>query len=176
MSFDSKKSPKPSAAPSEEPLLGNGDDLGELDALQPFEGEAPPQETCVVSIEEITRRAATDQAGPPSAAFAGAKIEPLPATVKVMLEFRSGPAPTRLSKTVTVIGQAQGVADVVVPDDGRVSRQHAAVVWADGGFFLEDLESSNGTFVRNERIKRIKLKMLDEFRLGTYVARLRAVK
>lgn len=174
MSADDKKTnrnPLPPPTRSAEPLLGSDADLDELDALQPFEGEAPAQETCVVSLSDITKQAAV--AAPPTGSFAGAQIEPLPAEVSVVLEFRAGPAPTRLAKTVTVIGRAEGVADVVVPDDGRVSRQHAAVVWSEGAFFLEDMESSNGTFLRGERIKRVRLDYLDEFKLGTYVARLR---
>jgi uncharacterized RDD family membrane protein YckC len=39
-------------------------------------------------------------------------------------------------------------------DDDSVSRVHAAFVWLDGAALVEDLGSSNGTFVNGERIRR----------------------
>ena len=171
---DKKTNRNPPPAADAEPLLGSDGDLDEIDALQPFEGDAPSQETSVVSLADFGLP--PKPAAPPSGSLAGAQIEPLPPEIKVVLEFKSGPAATRLTKTVTVIGRAQGVADVAVPDDGQVSRQHAAVVFAEGAFFLEDLESRNGTFLRGERIKRVKLDMLAEFSFGSYVARLRKPK
>ncbi|MGI5861952.1 MAG: FHA domain-containing protein [Myxococcales bacterium] len=166
------RNPPPAAAA--EPLLGSDGELDEIDALRPFEGDAPSQETSVVSLANFGIPA--KPAAPPSGSFAGAQIKPLPPELKVLLEFKSGAPATQLTKTVTVIGRAQGVADVVVPDDGQVSRQHAVVVFADGEFFLEDLESRNGTFLRGERIKRVKLDMLAEFSIGSYVVRLRKLK
>ena len=45
-----------------------------------------------------------------------------------------------------VIGRQEG--DLVYEDDPFLSRRHAALRWKDGRCILEDLESSNGTFVR----------------------------
>jgi hypothetical protein len=44
------------------------------------------------------------------------------------------------------LGRERG--DILFPEDGYVSGQHARVALRDGRFFLEDLNSSNGTFVR----------------------------
>lgn len=44
------------------------------------------------------------------------------------------------------LGRERG--DILFPEDGYVSGQHARVSLRDGRFFLEDLNSSNGTFVR----------------------------
>jgi hypothetical protein len=41
--------------------------------------------------------------------------------------------------------------------DGRVSRHHARIVADDGGFAIEDLQSSNGTFVDGTRVQRARL-------------------
>jgi hypothetical protein len=41
--------------------------------------------------------------------------------------------------------------------DGRVSRAHARIVEADGGFAVEDLGSSNGTFVDGKSVRRARL-------------------
>ncbi len=56
----------------------------------------------------------------------------------------------RLVKEKTVIGRHPG-CDIVV-DSGAVSRQHAAVSLRDGGCWLEDLGSRNGTTVNGETL------------------------
>lgn len=174
MSPDNKNPKDPSRQPAAPPI-GMDDFDAAVDAFAPFEGELTTQETAVVSIADVLKMASAPAAAA-SAAFAGAAIEQLPPEIAAVLEFKNGPATVRLNKTVTVIGRAEGVADVVLPDDGRVSRQHAAVVWADGAFYLEDLQSSNGTFLRGERVHRTALAWLDEFQVGTYKGRLRQLK
>ena len=42
--------------------------------------------------------------------------------------------------------------DLVFEDDGEVSRRHAVVRWVDGRAEIEDLGSTNGTFVNERRI------------------------
>jgi pSer/pThr/pTyr-binding forkhead associated (FHA) protein len=37
--------------------------------------------------------------------------------------------------------------DVCLNNDTFVSRQHAKIYWQDGGWWLEDCESTNGTFI-----------------------------
>ena len=37
-------------------------------------------------------------------------------------------------------------------DDGSVSRRHAQVVFRDGNYFVEDLDSRNGTFLNNQQV------------------------
>jgi pSer/pThr/pTyr-binding forkhead associated (FHA) protein len=44
------------------------------------------------------------------------------------------------------LGRERG--DILFPEDGYVSGQHARVELRDGRFYLEDLSSSNGTFIR----------------------------
>jgi hypothetical protein len=46
--------------------------------------------------------------------------------------------------------------DVVIAD-GRVSRHHARIVADGGGFAIEDLQSSNGTFVDGTRVRRARV-------------------
>jgi hypothetical protein len=69
------------------------------------------------------------------------------------LIVRTGPNPgtvTDLTKEVNLIGR--DVTNDVVIGDAEVSRQHARVTRTPGGYVLEDLGSTNGTFVNGERL------------------------
>src|SRR3954451_16851354 len=50
-----------------------------------------------------------------------------------------------------ILGREHGSADIVIDDPG-VSRRHARVLANGGGVIVEDLGSSNGTYVNAERI------------------------
>lgn len=52
--------------------------------------------------------------------------------------------------------------DLVI-DAGKVSREHAAVLREGGRWFMEDLGSSNGTWLRRERIGRRRIEDGDEY-------------
>lgn len=40
--------------------------------------------------------------------------------------------------------------DLILRNDTFVSRYHAQLLWHDAGWWLEDLQSTNGTFLENE--------------------------
>ncbi len=66
---------------------------------------------------------------------------------------RTGPNPGtvfELTKEVSLIGR--DVTNDVVVGDAEVSRQHARITRTPGGYVLEDLGSTNGTFVNSERL------------------------
>jgi len=66
---------------------------------------------------------------------------------------RTGPNPGtvfELTKEVSLIGR--DVTNDVVVGDAEVSRQHARLTRTPGGHVLEDLGSTNGTFVNSERL------------------------
>ncbi|KPJ91116.1 MAG: hypothetical protein AMS18_09310 [Gemmatimonas sp. SG8_17] len=62
------------------------------------------------------------------------------------------------------IGRAAGT-DVIVNDD-KVSQQHAAVILSDGKWYVQDLGSSNGTFIDGRRIDRSRITGTIQVRLG----------
>src|SRR5262245_43547409 len=63
---------------------------------------------------------------------------------------------------------------VVFLEELAVSRQHAVVIWDGGGYFVEDLGSSNGTFVNGQRVAgRHPLTESDRLQIGPYVLTLR---
>jgi pSer/pThr/pTyr-binding forkhead associated (FHA) protein len=72
----------------------------------------------------------------------------------------------RLLREETTLGREE--ADVNIPHDGQVSRNHASIlrVSSDGRFrwYLRDNQSSNGTFIR---VARTKLKADQEFLIGS---------
>jgi len=65
-----------------------------------------------------------------------------------------------------ILGREQGAADLVLDDPG-VSRRHAAVRSGGGRITVEDLGSSNGTFVNGEQISgQVELADGDEIQVG----------
>jgi hypothetical protein len=63
------------------------------------------------------------------------------------------------------IGRAVDCA--IRTDDAMVSRKHSMVGFQDGRYFIEDLESSNGTHVNDIRVKRQALAHNDVVRCGS---------
>jgi serine phosphatase RsbU (regulator of sigma subunit)/pSer/pThr/pTyr-binding forkhead associated (FHA) protein len=62
----------------------------------------------------------------------------------------------------------------IVLDAKAVSRQHAQIENEDGAFFVQDLQSSNGTFVNGTRITgRVPLRERDTLQVGPYLFGLR---
>jgi FHA domain len=65
-----------------------------------------------------------------------------------------------------ILGREQASADLVIPDPG-VSRRHARILPQNGAIVVEDLGSSNGTYVNGERISGpVQLDAGDEVQLG----------
>ena len=154
-SASSKKPPAPPLKP--------GDDLEAVDRLGPVEGER---------VDPLTRHAplpydvpSADKVEGPS--LASTRVMPLPPMVQASLEFEEGAATLcQLAKTATIIGRVESAADVVLPFSDEVSREHAAILYFAGEFFIEDLQSGNGTFVNGKRIERVRLRFGDRIRIG----------
>lgn len=87
------------------------------------------------------------------------------------LVIQAGPNPgqrTELSSESFVIGRDPG-SNLYIQDI-EVSRRHARLIAQSGGFVLEDLGSTNGTFVNGERVRTVTvLRPGDEIRLGEVV-------
>jgi pSer/pThr/pTyr-binding forkhead associated (FHA) protein len=66
-----------------------------------------------------------------------------------------------------VIGRSSELDMVLVED--MVSRRHAKISVEDGDIFLEDLGSTNGSFVNGEKITRTKLAEGDRILIGTSI-------
>ena len=91
----------------------------------------------------------------------------LPANKRVALSVTQGPLKGKvfvLTKPRVVLGRVG--ADIVV-EDPEVSRQHCAVEVQGSTAQVVDLESTNGTFVNEERVETYELEHLSEFRIGS---------
>jgi len=81
-----------------------------------------------------------------------------------------------LTKTDQIVGR-HSTADVRLPL-GDVSRRHCRFVFAAGLWKVIDLDSMNGVYVNDERVKEVVLKHGDRIRIGSFIfeARLAAAK
>ncbi len=95
----------------------------------------------------------------------------LPAASQVVLRVMSGPTKGlvhRAEKPRIVLGRED--ADVLV-EDPEISRQHCALEIKDTVIRLKDLDSTNGTFLEDERVRAAELQSGAEFRIGSSIVR-----
>jgi pSer/pThr/pTyr-binding forkhead associated (FHA) protein len=84
-------------------------------------------------------------------------------------KYQGGEFPLKTDKQV-VIGRSSELDMVLVED--MVSRKHAKITVAAGKITIEDLGSTNGTFVNGEKIKQARLKEGDRILIGTSILKL----
>lgn len=180
----------PAAAPApavSEPHSGTGPSPEEfsLDETVLSEGRKPksaavaparaaPTASVMPASAEITGRIgtskaadATGRAPAPGATWHPARPLRMPTDQRLSLACIAGPDSGRIfeiDKPRLVIGRAN--ADIVVADI-QCSRQHAAIEVMDEHVFVADLNSTNGTYVNDQRVARAELDNRTEFEIGT---------
>ena len=95
---------------------------------------------------------------------------PAGASVRVLRGFYEG-LELPLDRDWLVIGRGRG-ADLVIHEP-TISRAHAAVGFRDDAFFVQDLGSTNGTFLNGSRRERAPLTDGDEIQMGRLLLRVR---
>ncbi len=93
----------------------------------------------------------------------------LPAGKSITLSVIAGPCHGLIysvQKPRIIIGRAD--ADMMIVDTA-ISHWHCAIEIKDDVIRLRDLESTNGTYFDDERIRVAKVKHLSEFRIGTSI-------
>jgi pSer/pThr/pTyr-binding forkhead associated (FHA) protein len=84
-------------------------------------------------------------------------------------KYQGGEFPLKADKQI-VIGRSSELDMVLVED--MVSRKHAKIMIASGAITIEDLGSTNGTFVNGEKVKQARLKEGDRILIGTSILKL----
>jgi pSer/pThr/pTyr-binding forkhead associated (FHA) protein len=84
-------------------------------------------------------------------------------------KYQGGEFPLRNDKQI-VIGRSSELDMVLVED--MVSRKHAKITIASEKITIEDLGSTNGTFVNGEKVKQARLKEGDRILIGTSILKL----
>jgi uncharacterized protein len=83
---------------------------------------------------------------------------------RIRIAAKNKPAEDRdISDSITTLGREEG--DIVIGDPLSSSR-HAELLWSDGQLTLHDLNSTNGTFLRGERVQQRVLMAGDVFTIG----------
>src|SRR5579862_9654772 len=86
-------------------------------------------------------------------------------------KYQGGEFPVAADKQI-LIGRSSDLDMVLVED--MVSRKHARIAMQGDQIWIEDLGSTNGTFVNGEKIKRARLKEGDRVLIGTSILKLLA--
>ena len=87
-------------------------------------------------------------------------------------KYQGGEFPLKADRQV-VIGRSSELDMVLVED--MVSRKHAKIIHAAGKLTIEDLGSTNGTFVNGEKVKQSRLKEGDRILIGTSILKVMAL-
>ena len=91
----------------------------------------------------------------------------VPETIEAVLKVIGGTDSGKsfeITKARTVIGRAMN-ADVSIGDES-MSRNHAAIVFRNMEFRIEDLDSSNGTLLNGSEVKEYALRNGDKIIMG----------
>jgi pSer/pThr/pTyr-binding forkhead associated (FHA) protein len=84
-------------------------------------------------------------------------------------KYQGGEFPLKMNRQV-IIGRSSELDMVLVED--MVSRKHAKISIGPGKIVIEDLGSTNGTFVNGEKVRQARLKEGDRILIGTSILKL----
>ncbi len=84
-------------------------------------------------------------------------------------KYQGGEFPLKMDREI-IIGRSSDLDMVLVED--MVSRKHAKISAAGDQIVIQDLGSTNGTFVNGEKIKRVRLREGDRILIGTSIIKL----
>lgn len=90
----------------------------------------------------------------------------------ISLKFKNSEIKTvETDKAEITIGRNPG-NDIHIDNLG-VSKQHAKIIKQDGAYVIEDLNSTNGTFINEKRVARAVLNDNDEIHIGKHSLKIR---
>ncbi|RLB53148.1 MAG: hypothetical protein DRI34_13815 [Deltaproteobacteria bacterium] len=88
-------------------------------------------------------------------------------------KYQGGMFPLKPGREI-VVGRSSDMDMVLVED--MVSRKHAKISTAEGKIVIQDLGSTNGTFVNGEKVRKARLKEGDRILIGTSILKLVALE
>ncbi|GAA3611138.1 hypothetical protein GCM10022223_29040 [Kineosporia mesophila] len=97
-----------------------------------------------------------------------AAVDALPEASALLVVQRGPNAGARFLLNAERTSAGRRPASDIFLDDVTVSRKHAEFVRRDGGFYVRDAGSLNGTYVGGDRIDEALLKDGDEVQIGKY--------
>jgi len=87
-------------------------------------------------------------------------------------KYQGGEFPLRMDREI-IVGRSSELDMVLVED--MVSRKHAKITASEDQIIIQDLGSTNGTFVNGEKVKKARLKEGDRILIGTSIIKLVSV-
>lgn len=84
-------------------------------------------------------------------------------------KYQGGEFPLRMNREI-IIGRSSDLDMVLVED--MVSRRHAKITSSEADVFIQDLGSTNGTFVNGEKVTKTRLREGDRILVGTSIIKL----
>ncbi len=87
-------------------------------------------------------------------------------------KYQGGEFPLRMDREI-IVGRSSELDMVLVED--MVSRKHAKISTQGGQIVIQDLASTNGTFVNGEKVRKLRLKEGDRILIGTSIIKLVAI-
>jgi hypothetical protein len=84
-------------------------------------------------------------------------------------KYQGGEFPLRMDREI-IVGRSSELDMVLVED--MVSRKHAKITASSDQIIIQDLGSTNGTFVNGEKVKKARLKEGDRILIGTSIIKL----
>jgi pSer/pThr/pTyr-binding forkhead associated (FHA) protein len=84
-------------------------------------------------------------------------------------KYQGGEFPLPANREV-IVGRSSDLDMVLVED--MVSRKHAKIITTGANVVIQDLGSTNGTFVNGEKVKKARLKEGDRILIGTSILKL----
>ncbi len=128
--------------------------------------KSEPDVECVNKvIEDLGWELFVDSSDAEERAAAGGSPHLPPVGAKLIVRSKGTIIAEHLLKKQRVLLGRQSDKDIFIHDK-RVSRSHAQLVRINDVFFLQDLDSSNGTFLGKKKIKWHSLRSGDVFRIG----------
>jgi len=91
--------------------------------------------------------------------------------IKVTLKFKDKVLREvkTLDKAITI---GRGTDNVIRIDNPAVSKHHARIIKEQDQFYIEDLNSTNGTYIKEKPISRLALRDEDEISIGKHTLKI----